>query len=163
MHSCKSTIPFIVREGLFFIFFLKDWNVIVNFGAMFLRNAFCNPHNIATFLLFQFQIRVKDSKMKLLHKSIDVQFDLILEEFVFQSLFARIGTGALKTLLVVLVVFGHAANLFVIICACQGFETVGVELSTGGIQFFPVILGQFGAEGIDGDDKSSSVRFKLQN
>ena len=53
--------------------------------------------------------------MKLLHKSIDVQFDLIFEKLVFQSLFTWIGTGSFKTLLVILVVLSYTPDLFVII------------------------------------------------
>lgn len=30
---------------------LKDVNVIVNFGSVFLGNTLCNPHNVSAFLL----------------------------------------------------------------------------------------------------------------
>lgn len=56
---------------------LKDWNIIVNFCTMFLSNTFSDPNNIATLLLFEFQVTVENSKMKLLKKSVNIQTNLL--------------------------------------------------------------------------------------
>lgn len=55
---------------------LQDWNVIVDFGAMLLGDAFSNPDNVSAFLFLQFQVRVEDTEVELLHECIHVQFDL---------------------------------------------------------------------------------------
>lgn len=55
---------------------LEDGNVVVDFSAMFLSNAFGYPNYVATFLLFKFQIRIKYTKVELLHKSVHVQLNL---------------------------------------------------------------------------------------
>ena len=69
---------------------------------MFLRHAFRNPNNIATFLLLQFQISVENAEMKLLHKSVDIQLDFILEKLVFQCFFSRIGARSVEALFIIL-------------------------------------------------------------
>lgn len=58
------------------IFILQDWNVIVNLGTMSLCDTFCDPDDISAFLLFQFQIRIKDAEMKLSQEGVDIEFDL---------------------------------------------------------------------------------------
>lgn len=55
---------------------LQNGDVVVDLCTMFLRDTFCNPNDVAAFLFLQFQIGVKDSKVKLLHKRVDIQFDL---------------------------------------------------------------------------------------
>lgn len=55
---------------------LKDCNIIVYLRTMFLSYTFGNPNNIAAFLLFQLQVRVENTEMKLLHESVDVKFNL---------------------------------------------------------------------------------------
>ena len=91
---------------------------------MFLSYTFCNPDNVSTFLLFQFQIRVKYSEMKLLHKSIDVQFDLIFEKLVLQSFLSWVISGSLEACLVVGVVFGNCADLVNVVSSGQTLQTI---------------------------------------
>lgn len=55
---------------------LKDWNVVVDLGTMLLSHAFRNPDHIPAFLLLQLQIGIENAIVKLLHKSVDIQFDL---------------------------------------------------------------------------------------
>jgi hypothetical protein len=55
---------------------LQDWNVIVDLGAVLLRNAFGNPDDVATFLLLKLQVGIEDAEVELLHESVNVQFDL---------------------------------------------------------------------------------------
>lgn len=43
---------------------------------MLLCDAFGDPDDVAAFLLLQFQVRVEDTEVELLHESVDVQFDL---------------------------------------------------------------------------------------
>jgi hypothetical protein len=50
---------------------------------MLLRHALANPDNISALLLFQLQVGIKDSKAELSHEGIDVQLDIIFEEFIF--------------------------------------------------------------------------------
>ena len=64
---------FIDLDGLLVQFFLKDGNVVVDLGAMFLSHTLGYPNNVATLLLFELQIRVKYAKVKLLHKSVHIQ------------------------------------------------------------------------------------------
>ena len=55
---------------------IKNRDVVVNLGAMALCNAFGNPHHIPDFLLLQFHIRIKHTKVTLLHEGELVQVDL---------------------------------------------------------------------------------------
>ena len=55
---------------------IKNRDVIVNLGAMALGNAFSNPHHISDFLLLQFHIRIKHTKVTLLHEGELVQMHL---------------------------------------------------------------------------------------
>ena len=59
-----------------FFFKLKDWNVVVNLGSVFLSDTFRDPNNVTTFLFLQFQIGIENSKVKLLHECVNIQFDL---------------------------------------------------------------------------------------
>lgn len=58
---------------------LQNWNVIVDLGAMLLRNALGDPDNVAAFLFLELQIGVEDAEVELLHKCVDVQFDLKMD------------------------------------------------------------------------------------
>ena len=60
---------------------LEDGDVVVNLGSVSLGDALGNPHDIPALLLFQLQKRVEDTKVELLHKSVDVQFDLKLFKY----------------------------------------------------------------------------------
>ena len=66
-----------------FFFKLKDWNVVVNLGSVFLCDTFRDPNNVTTFLFLQFQIGIENSKVKLLHECVNIQFDL--KEIFFKN------------------------------------------------------------------------------
>lgn len=51
---------------------LKDWNVVVDLGAMLLSHTLGYPNDITAFLLLELQIRIKYAEMELLHETIDV-------------------------------------------------------------------------------------------
>lgn len=55
---------------------LQNWNVIVDLSAVFLSDALGNPNNVAAFLFLELQIRIENAKVELLHKCVDIQFDL---------------------------------------------------------------------------------------
>ena len=55
---------------------LENWNIIVDFGAMFLCNTFRYPDNVTAFLFLQLQICIEHSKVELLNECIHIQFDL---------------------------------------------------------------------------------------
>src|SRR5689334_7435532 len=44
----------------------------------------CNPDNISNFLLLEFYIRIKDSKLELLHKTSLIQEYFMFKEFIFK-------------------------------------------------------------------------------
>lgn len=52
---------------------LEYGNVVVNLGAVFLGDTFTDPHNVPAFLLFQLEISIENSKMKLLQECVDVE------------------------------------------------------------------------------------------
>lgn len=55
---------------------LQNGNVIVYLCAMLLCHALGDPDDVAALLFLQFQVRVEDTEVELLHESVDVQFDL---------------------------------------------------------------------------------------
>merc|ERR1712045_803169 len=101
------------------IFKLKDWDVVVNLGSMLLSDTFRDPNNVTTFLFFQFQIGIKNAKVKLLHECINIQFDFILKKLVLQCLFTWISSCAFKALLIILVIFSDSSDLIIVISSCQ--------------------------------------------
>src|SRR5690349_12951335 len=119
---------------------------------MLLCDAFCNPHDVATFLLFQLQVGVENSKVELLHESIDVQFDLkrkgylklieivinnqsnlMFEELIFQSFIAGVVSRAIEQSRVFSVVFSDSFYLFVVICTSQCRKAIREHLTTSWI------------------------------
>ena len=61
------------------------------------------------------------------------------------------------------IIFSHTSDLLIIICSGQGLQSVWIKFTTGRIKLLPVILGQFGSEGINGDDKCPPICLKGQN
>lgn len=59
------------------------------------------------------------------------------------------------------IVFCYSADLVVIISSAQWCQAIWVEPSTCRIQLISVIFSQFSLKRVDGNDKSSSVCFKL--
>jgi len=160
--TCKSSKTFFYTFFCLNLTFSKDRNIVVNFGAMLLRHTFGNPHNIPAFLLLQFQVGVENSKVELLHKGVHIQLDFVLEKLVFQCFFARVGARAFKALFVVRIIFSHTSDLLIIICSGQGLQTIWIKFTTSRIKLLPVILGQFGSKGINGDDKCPSICSKAK-
>ena len=66
---------------------------------------------VCTDLFLQFQERVEDSEVELLHEGVDVESHLILKELVLQRLLPGVGASALETLFVLSVVFSNLTNL----------------------------------------------------
>ena len=62
---------------------LEYWYVTVDLGAVSLRHTLCDPDDVATFLLLQFDERVEDTKVELLHERILHQLHL-REETLFE-------------------------------------------------------------------------------
>ena len=61
------------------------------------------------------------------------------------------------------IIFSHTSDLLIIICSGQGLQSVWIKFTTSRIKLLPVILGQFGSEGINGDDKCPPICLKGQN
>lgn len=57
-------------------FLTDDRYVAFDLRSLPLCNAFCNPNDVAAFLLFQFDVRIEDAELKLLHETDDVHIDL---------------------------------------------------------------------------------------
>lgn len=55
---------------------LKHWNIAVNLRSMALCHTFCNPDDVANFLLLEFDIGIEHSKLELMHEGVLHQFYL---------------------------------------------------------------------------------------
>lgn len=55
---------------------LQNRNIVVDLGAVLLRDALGDPDDVAAFLLLQLQVGVEDTEVELLHECVDVQLDL---------------------------------------------------------------------------------------
>ncbi|TKR61979.1 hypothetical protein L596_026003 [Steinernema carpocapsae] len=55
---------------------LQDVDVVVNLGAVTLRYAFCDPDDVAHFLLLQLDERVEDAEVELVQVGVHVQLHL---------------------------------------------------------------------------------------
>lgn len=56
---------------------------------------------------------------------------------------------------------GNSFDLLVVICSSQLRQAFRVKFATVREELCTVLLGQFCAEGVDGNDKGSPVSFKL--
>ena len=54
----------------------ENRNVVINLGSVSLCNTLGDPDNITTFLLLQTNVRVENTKMKLLHERLDIDLHL---------------------------------------------------------------------------------------
>ena len=61
-----------------------------------------------------------------------------------------------------LVIFCNSFNLIIVISSCQSWKSIRIQFSTSWIKFSSVIFGEFCSKRVDGDDKCSTVRFKLK-
>ena len=66
--------PFLVQHRP--VILREDWYVVVDFCAVFLSHALCNPDDIPALLFLEFEERVEHAEVELLHKRIHVQFNL---------------------------------------------------------------------------------------
>lgn len=55
----------------------------------------------------------------------------------------------------------YSSHLIKVFCLSQQAQSFRIELATGRVEGLPVILAQFGAKGVESDDKSPSVSLKL--
>jgi len=99
----------------------EDRDVVVNLSPVALCNAFTDPDNVATLLLFQLKEGVEHTKVELLHESILVQPHLLFEELILQGFLPRVGACSLKALLVLAVVLRH---LVIVISPCESLEPI---------------------------------------
>lgn len=75
---------------------LKYGNVVVDFGAVLLRDTFGYPDNVSTLLFLQFQVRIEDAEMELVKESVNVELHLVLEKFILKGFFTGVIAGAFK-------------------------------------------------------------------
>lgn len=66
---------------------LEDGDVVIDLCSVFLSYTLGDPDDIAALLLLEFQVRIENAKVELLHKSVHVQFDLKIKKINFQIQF----------------------------------------------------------------------------
>jgi len=142
---------------------LEDGYVVVDLCAVLLGDALGDPDDVAALLLLELEVRVEDSEVELLQEGVHVQFHLVLEELVLQRLVAGIVAGSVEQGGVLCVILGHGLHLLVVVSPSQSGQAVGVHLAAVGIQLGTVVLGQLGAERVDGDDDRTTIGLKSQN
>ena len=158
---------------------VNNVDIWIDFRTMSLWDTLRNPHNIAHFLLFQFDQWIENTKMKLLHKRIDIHLDFMLEKFVLQTLIIP-GSNSIKNSFVFLdnyvsmfewrksvclytVIVGNGLHLFIIVCSRKHSQSFRIQLTTFGIKLSPFFFAQFSTKWINGDNKRSSISFKCKN
>lgn len=94
---------------------LEDWNVIIYLGFVLLCHTFGDPNDVSNFLFLQLQIRVEDAEVELLHKTVHVEADLRLKEFVFECFLFVTLTLAFEENAIFSIEVGNSTNLFVVI------------------------------------------------
>lgn len=57
----------------------ENWNVVVDFGAVPLGNALCDPDDVPALLLLQLDVGVKDAEVELVEEGQLVQLHLEIE------------------------------------------------------------------------------------
>lgn len=55
---------------------LKYGDVIVDLGPVALGDTLCDPHNVTTLLLLQFDVRIKDTEVELVQEGQFIQLHL---------------------------------------------------------------------------------------
>jgi len=141
---------------------LENGYVVVDLCAVLLGDALSDPDDVAALLLLELEVRVEDSEVELLQEGVHVQLHLVLEELVLQRLVAGIVAGSVEQGGVLRVILGHGLHLLVVVSPSQSGQAVGVHLAAVGIQLGTVVLGQLGAERVDGDDDRTTIGLKLQ-
>ena len=60
------------------------------------------------------------------------------------------------------VVVSYSSNLFIIICLGQSCKPFWIKFSAFGIQLIAIIFPKFSTKGVDSDDESTTISFKLE-
>ena len=60
------------------------------------------------------------------------------------------------------VVVSYSSNLFIIICLGQSCKPFWIQFSAFGIQLIAIIFTKFSTKGVDSDDESTTIGFKLK-
>ena len=60
------------------------------------------------------------------------------------------------------IVVSYSSNLFIIICLGQSCKPFWIKFSTFGIQLIAIIFTKFSTKGVDSDDESATISFKLE-
>ena len=58
---------------------------------------------------------------------------------------------------------GKNIYLVIVVSSGKGFQTIRSQLAAGGVQLLSVVLGELGAEAVDGDDEGSPVRLEPED
>lgn len=85
-----NVIKMKVRRGLWRGGASEDGDVVVDLGPVPLSNALCDPHDVPTLLLLQLHVRIKHREVELVQERQFVQFHLMFEESILQSLVSGI-------------------------------------------------------------------------
>ena len=59
--------------------------------------------------------------------------------------------------------FGKNIYLVIVVSSGQGFQTIRCQLAARGVELLSVVLGELGAEAVDGDDEGSPVRLETED
>lgn len=97
LENSKQTSVFLNEVTIIHIL-LKDIDVVIDFGFVSLRYAFGDPDDVSTLLLLQFDVRVKHTKVELLHEGIHVELYLRRKTniYTFKSINFREGKKPAK-------------------------------------------------------------------
>jgi len=142
---------------------LKDGDVVIDLGAVFLRNALRDPDNVPALLLLQLQVGVEHAAVELLHERVHVQLHLVLEELVLQGFLARVVARPFEQTAVLSIELRDLLNVIRIVGPSQGRQTVGVESPALGVELGAVLLGEFCAEAVDCDHEGAPVCLERQD
>ena len=58
---------------------------------------------------------------------------------------------------------GKNIYLVIVVSSGKGFQTIRSQLAAGGVELLSVVLGELGAEAVDGDDEGSPVRLEPED
>ena len=87
----------------------------------------------------------------------------MFEELVLERLVTGVVAGSIKQSSIFRIIFSNRFDLFIVVGTRKSGEAVGEHFSAAWIQFLTVVLGQFGAEGVDGDNDSTSVGLESED
>ena len=61
-----------------------------------MSNALCYPDDVTTLLFLQLHVRIKHSKVKLIHERLHIELDFSLKELVLECLLSRISASTVE-------------------------------------------------------------------